>query len=361
MCVQEATTDGGQDAEVLEILEYYQSTYEELLAVPVIKGRKTDKEKFAGADYTTTVEAFVPPMGRGVQAATSHCLGTMFSREEFFNITFEDADGKHGHPIQTSWGFTTRSIGVMIMVHGDNSGLVLPPRVAPTQVVIVPLHYSEGKKDVDNDAIDRKAAEVKQQLAKAGIRAHVDLRTGYQPLRRFIYWEVRGTPIRLEIGEKEVQEDTVTLCRRDQLGKKQFGTPCADLAATVASTLDDIHDNMLAKARAKYADHTATVTKWEDFVPRLNEKKMLLVPFCLAIACEEDIKKASAAESEARLEAMRAAGVGEEELKKVHVGAAKSLCCPFGDDGKVQAAAPGAKCVRCGEAAKALTLFGRSY
>ena len=142
------------EEEVLTILELYKRVYEELLAVPVIKGRKSEKEKFAGGYYTTTVEGFIPPVGRAVQGATSHCLGQNFSK--MFKIEFEDENKQKAYAWQNSWGLTTRTLGVMYMVHGDNKGLVLPPRVAPRQIVVIPLHF----KNKDPAPVDKKAAEI---------------------------------------------------------------------------------------------------------------------------------------------------------------------------------------------------------
>lgn len=176
------------DVEVREILDLYRRVYEELLAVPVIPGIKSEKEKFAGGLYTTTIEGFIPTTGRGIQAATSHCLGQNFSRPEMFNIVVEDPD-KDGEKLfawQNSWGLSTRTIGVMVMIHGDNQGLILPPRVAGIQVVIVPCGVSAktNKKEL-YDACD----DLAKRLKKAGIRAKSDLREGYTPGYKFNDWE----------------------------------------------------------------------------------------------------------------------------------------------------------------------------
>jgi prolyl-tRNA synthetase len=180
------------DREVMDILDLYRRVYEELLAVPVIPGVKSEKEKFAGGLYTTTCEGFIPTTGRGIQGATSHCLGQNFSRPEMFNIFVEDpADPARGKTYvwQNSWGLSTRTIGVMVMVHGDNQGLVLPPRVASVQAVIVPCgitaHMSDAQRATINDACDNLAKELK----KAGVKAKADLREGYTPGYKFNDWE----------------------------------------------------------------------------------------------------------------------------------------------------------------------------
>lgn len=177
------------DKEVREILDLYRRVYEELLAVPVIPGIKSEKEKFAGGLYTTTVEGFIPTSGRGIQAATSHCLGQNFSRPEMFNIFVEDPNDPSGqgktYVWQNSWGLSTRTIGVMVMTHGDNQGLVLPPRVASVQVVVVPCGVSAKTRDTLNS----KCEELASTLKKAGVRAKADTRDGYTPGYKFNDWE----------------------------------------------------------------------------------------------------------------------------------------------------------------------------
>jgi prolyl-tRNA synthetase len=183
-------TKAEADTEVRDILELYRRVYEELLAVPVIPGVKSEKEKFAGGLYTTTVEGFVPTSGRGIQAATSHCLGQNFSRPEMFNIFVEDPnDGSKSYVWQNSWGLSTRAIGVMVMVHGDNQGLVLPPRVASIQVVIVPCGITAKTTDEQRADINSKCEELAATLKKVGVRAKADLREGYTPGYKFNDWE----------------------------------------------------------------------------------------------------------------------------------------------------------------------------
>lgn len=178
------------DTEVRQILDLYRQVYEDLLAIPVIPGVKSEKEKFAGGLYTTTIEGFVPTSGRGIQAATSHCLGQNFSRPEMFNIFVEDPhDGSKSYVWQNSWGLSTRAIGVMVMIHGDNQGLVLPPRVASVQVIVVPCGITAKTTDEQRAKINGTCEELAKTLKKAGIRAKADLREGYTPGYKFNDWE----------------------------------------------------------------------------------------------------------------------------------------------------------------------------
>jgi hypothetical protein len=179
------------------MLSLYRRVFEELLAVPVIEGVKSEKEKFAGALYTTTVEGFIPTIGRGIQSATSHCLGQNFSRPEMFNIFVEDPNDTSNLPggknkiyaWQTSWGISTRSIGAMVMTHGDNQGLVLPPRVACIQVIVVPCGITAKTTDEGRGRVNSACEELAETLVKAGIRAKADLRDGYTPGYKFNDWE----------------------------------------------------------------------------------------------------------------------------------------------------------------------------
>eukprot|EP00736_Rhodelphis_marinus_P003205 Rmarinus@m.12567 len=187
------------DKMVHTILEFYRQVYEDLLAVPVIPGIKTETEKFAGGDYTTTVEGFIPMTGRGIQAATSHGLGQNFAK--MCGIEFEDEKSAKELVWQTSWGLTTRSIGIMVMVHGDDRGLILPPRVAPQQVVIIPILYKNA-----TDQVLDKCAQLCQRLVDADIRAMVDNRRNQSPGWKFNHWELKGVPIRVEVGMRDIEK-----------------------------------------------------------------------------------------------------------------------------------------------------------
>lgn len=334
------------DTEVRQILNFYASAYEDLLAVPMVKGVKSEKEKFAGADYTTTIEGFIPATGRGIQAATSHHLGQNFGK--MFGISAEYEDGKKLIPYQNSWGFTTRSIGVMIMVHGDDKGLVLPPRVAPTQVIVVPIPY----KDKDElDAIYNKSEEIKNLLLDAGVRIEVDSRRVYTPGWKFNHWELKGVPLRFELGPKDLQKEQVRVVRRDNGEKADI--PIAELKTKIPALLEQIQKDMLTRARAERDNRIKRVTEWKDFVPALQEGCMVLTPFCNETEWEETVKTKSREESLALM------GLEEEAENTATSAAAKTLCIPFEFNDKP--VDEGLKCFVSGKPAKVWILWGRSY
>eukprot|EP01105_Mastigella_eilhardi_P008180 TRINITY_DN1_c0_g1_i1.p1 TRINITY_DN1_c0_g1~~TRINITY_DN1_c0_g1_i1.p1 ORF type:complete len:576 (-),score=184.29 TRINITY_DN1_c0_g1_i1:98-1582(-) len=332
-------TKAEAEVEVKAILELYARVYEELLAVPVIKGVKSEKEKFAGALYTTTVEAFVPANGRAVQAATSHCLGQTFAK--MFEVDFLDENHEKAYAWQNSWGLTTRTIGVMTLVHGDDAGLILPPRVAPVQVVVIPLHF----KDKDSSVVDNKAADLAAALRSAGLRVHVDDRDIYNPGWKFNHWELKGVPLRIEVGPKDVAAQQVVLCRRDTKAKEIVGWNAMCERAT--ATLEDIQATLLQRAREVRDSRVKKCPTWAEFMAQLNSRNICLVPWCRETPCEEGIKARSATES--------VTSKSEEEQEMT--GSAKSLCIPF-DQPEL---APGTKCFACGKDAKCHAIFGRSY
>ena len=281
------------DEEVLDILELYRRVYEDLLAVPVIPGRKSDKEKFAGGDYTTTVEGFIPTTGRGIQGATSHHLGQNFAK--MFDISVESPNKSVGgqdnkmYVYQNSWGLSTRTLGVMVMIHGDNQGLVLPPRVALQQVVIVPVGLSkaEGK----NQGIYDACLKLERELISAGIRAKADLREGYTPGWKFNDWEMRGVPLRLELGPRDLAANTALAVRRYDNNK--LSIPLPDIGNTVRAYLDQVQADMLARARATFNSRVKIITEWDDVVRTLDSKCAIVMPWCQEEACEDDIKERS--------------------------------------------------------------------
>jgi prolyl-tRNA synthetase len=312
--------------------------YEDLLAIPVVKGKKTEKEKFAGADYTTTVEAFVPTNGRAIQGATSHHLGKHFA--EVFNIQFEDTQNKQSHCYQNSWGLSTRTIGVMIMVHGDDKGLKLPPRVAHIKAVFVCI-----PKGGNTGTLIDKAKELRKELLAAGLNTHVDERD-YKPGWKYNYWETQGVPFRIEIGERDLAKQAVVVCRRDNF--KKVEVPMADLVVRLKELMDEMHNCMLNEARVVRDAHLKQAKTFTDFITHLNNKNMVLVPFCGSPDCEENIKKRSRDESVAQQ---------MDEAFEL-TGAAKSLCIPF-EQPELEA---GTKCfAECGTDAKSWCMFGRSY
>ncbi|KAJ1915503.1 hypothetical protein H4219_004285 [Mycoemilia scoparia] len=337
------------DEEARAILTLYRRVYEELLAVPVVEGRKSEKEKFAGAHYTTSIEGYIPATGRGIQAATSHNLGQNFSK--MFDIAVEDPDvtAKKLYAWQTSWGLSTRTIGVMVMVHGDNKGLVMPPRVSEIQVIVIPCGITVKHSDEQRKAIHDACHDAAKALIDAGIRAEVDDRENYSPGFKFNHWEVRGVPIRLEIGPKDLEKKSTVAVRRDKLTKSFI--PVSELAQQVSSLLDTIHNDMLAKATAEFAANRKLIQKWEDFVPALNNKAICVIPWCNREACEDEIKTRSANETT----------LGQPEDSRAPSMGAKSLCIPYDQSAYPPIKAGETKCVQCGKDAECYALFGRSY
>uniref|UniRef100_UPI00358ECFC7 bifunctional glutamate/proline--tRNA ligase isoform X2 n=1 Tax=Myxine glutinosa TaxID=7769 RepID=UPI00358ECFC7 len=328
--------------EVLQILEIYARVYEELLAVPVVKGKKTEKEKFAGGDYTTTVEAFVSASGRAIQAATSHHLGNNFAK--MFDIMFEDplCPKQKLYAFQNSWGLTTRSIGVLTMIHGDNQGLVLPPRVAKIQVVIIPCGVTASLPENERVALLAKCQEYQKRLVCLDVRVRDDFRDNYSPGWKFNHWELKGVPIRVEVGPRDVRRQEFVAVRRDT-GEKVV---CREdeMEGLIVELLANIQDNLYTRAKKDLQDHMVVADTMEMFQKELDSGKIVQVPFCGEISCEDWIKKTTARDED------------------VDTGApsmgAKGLCIPFEP---LRQLAPGAFCISGKEPAKFYTLFGRSY
>ncbi|KAH8417636.1 hypothetical protein KR222_003170 [Zaprionus bogoriensis] len=336
-------TQAEADKEVLEILDRYAQIYTDLLAIPVVKGRKTEKEKFAGAVYTTTVEAFISASGRAIQGATSHHLGQNFSK--MFEIVFEDPETQQKQYVyQNSWGLTTRTIGVMIMVHADNQGLVLPPNVASIQAIVVPCGITVSTKDDERAELLGACKELEKRLVGAGVRCEGDYRDNYSPGWKFNHWELKGVPLRIELGPKDLKAKQVVAVRRDN-GEK-LTIALADLEKKIPALLVTIHENMLAKAQTDLTTHTKLVKAWPDFCNLLEQKNLLLSPFCGDMDCEDKIKADSAR--------------GEEAEPGAPAMGAKSLCIPFDQPAPI---ADNDKCINpgCKNKPKFYTLFGRSY
>ena len=274
------------EVEVLEILELYKKVYEELLAVPVIKGRKSEKEKFAGGYYTTSVEGFIPATGRGIQGATSHCLGQNFSK--MFEIMVDNENAERTHVWQNSWGITTRTIGVMIMIHSDNKGVVLPPRVAQTQVVVVPCGIVAKTTDEEKQVLFKKCEDIVKELKKSGIKAKSDLRENYTPGFKFNHWELRGVPIRLEVGPKDLKNNETKCVVRFNSEKSQLSID--GLAENIKLKLDDIQQKMFEKAKTERDSKLVQLETWDKFVETLNQKTMIMSPWCEEVKCEENVK-----------------------------------------------------------------------
>lgn len=258
--------------EVYQVLDMYESVYADLLAVPVIKGKKTESEKFAGALYTTTVEAFIPGSGRGIQAATSHNLGQNFAK--MYGIDFEDDKHEKRTVWQNSWGMTTRSIGIMIMLHGDDKGLVLPPRVAPIQVVFVPVVM----KECSMDQLREYMRPFEAILQANGIRTKLDDSEHQNPGWKYNHWEKKGVPLRVEVGPRDLANQTVRLVRRDTGYKEDVAG--VDAAARIEALLDDIQILMLARAKQEQDKSVLPANDWQTFSDALSKNCLALALSC---------------------------------------------------------------------------------
>ena len=308
------TAQEGADKEAYGRLEDYRDVMENYLAIPVLTGKKSEKERFAGALYTLTLEAIMPD-GKALQMGTSHNLGQNFSKA--FGIKFLDENEKEAYAWQTSWGISTRLIGAMVMAHGDDKGLVVPPKVAPLQVVIVPIPYKGKEK-----AIAAKAAELAKTITAS---VHVDAREGYTPGWKFNEWELRGIPIRLELGPKDLSAKQVVLVRRDT-GEKA-PVKWAKLDGEIKKALDSIQDNLFKKAKKLLDDNIIEVKDYTAFKKVFSGKpKLVRAGWCGEAACEEKI--------------------GDDTKATVRL---------------ITEDAPKGKCVACKKQAKNMAIFGRAY
>jgi prolyl-tRNA synthetase len=270
------------DKEALQILSTYKDVMENLLSIPVLTGKKTESEKFAGALYTTTLEALMPD-GRALQMGTSHNLGQNFSKP--FNIKFLDKDEKEKYVWQTSWGISTRLIGAVVMVHGDDKGLILPPRVAPVQVVIVPILFEKTKEVVLN-----KAKDIRNELRK--YRVELDDRE-HTPGWKFNEWELKGVPIRIEIGPKDVEKNQVVLVRRDNREKQAI--KIKDVDKKIKKTLEDIQNNLFSRAKQFLRANTKEAMDFDGFKKLVKARKMIRANWCGLDTCEARIKEETGA------------------------------------------------------------------
>lgn len=304
-------------AETRQMLDIYAKMCEEYLAMPVIKGEKTEKERFAGAKQTFTIEALMHD-GKALQSGTSHYFGDGFAKA--FEIQFTDKDNKLQNPFQTSWGVSTRLIGAIIMCHGDNSGLVLPPAIAPIQAVVIPVAaHKEGVKD--------KACELYERLNKV-CRAKVDL-SEQSPGWKYAEYEMKGVPLRIEIGPRDIENDCCVIARRDN-GEKQT-VQLADLEATVQKLLQDVRDNLYNKALSRREQMTFAARNKEEFKDIADNKPgFIKAMWCGDSECEEHIK---------------------EEI------GVTSRCIPFNAGEETLSDT----CVYCGKKAKHLLYFGKAY
>jgi len=263
---------------VLKALEWYRRFYEEYFAIDPYIGLKSENEKFAGAKATYGVEA-VTFDGKSLQSATSHNLGDNFSR--VFDITIQDEKGENKYPFQTSWGLSTRAIGALIMTHGDDSGMILPPKVASPQVVILPIKLA--------DDVVAKSEEIQIKLKEANISSIIDRDESHALGFRINEWEIKGVPLRIEIGPKELESDQVTMVRRDTFKKDQIAVE--GLVDSVSKKLDDIQENLLQKARQLKKDMTVEVDDFVEFKRiMIEDRKFIRAFWCENPKCEDQIK-----------------------------------------------------------------------
>ncbi len=272
------------DREVMLILEVYKDLAENYLAIPVIAGKKSEQEKFAGALYTTTLEALMPD-GKALQMGTSHNLGQNFSKA--FGITFLDADRQRKYAWQASWGVSTRMIGALIMVHGDDKGLILPPRVAPVQTVIIPILFEKSK-----DAVLKKAKEIKKTL-ESSFRVELDDREDYTPGWKFNEHELKGVPLRIEIGPKDIEKNQAVAVRRDTpekiiLKENQIEKGVKDL-------LEEIQKNLYAKAKNFLEQNVKDASDIEEISQYTEKRLMSKTMWCGNEKCEDAAKEKTTA------------------------------------------------------------------
>ncbi|KAJ1330264.1 proline-tRNA ligase [Batrachochytrium salamandrivorans] len=317
------------DAEVRQILDLYRQVYEDLLAVPVVPGRKSEKEKFAGGLYTTTVEGFIPSTGRAIQGATSHCLGQNFSK--MFKILMENESRERVHVWQNSWGLTTRTIGVMVMVH----------------VIVIPVGITAKTSDADRANIYAKAEELAATLKKSGVRAKSDSRDNYSPGYKYNHWELRGVQSVLSwVPRIFPRMNLVVFVATMALLSSFLDT----ITTSIPALLAKVQASMFEKAKKERDSRVIQLESWDKFVETLNKKCLVLAPWCEEVVCEESVKDRSACS---------ATDDNEPVDDKAPSMGAKSLCIPFEQpEGGVKS---GAKCFACERDAVSYTLWGRSY
>jgi prolyl-tRNA synthetase len=304
------------EARTQQMLNLYAQFCEEVLAMPVIKGRKTDKEKFAGAEATYTIEALMHD-GKALQSGTSHNFGDGFAKA--FGIQYTDKDNTLKYVHQTSWGTTTRLIGALIMVHGDDSGLVLPPRIAPVQVDVIPIMQKK-------EGVLEKAKEVAAALKQAGLRVKVD-DSDKNPGWKFSEQEMRGIPVRVEMGPRDIEAGKAIIVRRDT--REKIETSIDGLADKIKEVLDTMQKEMLERARAHRDAHTYVATNYEEFKETVAAKPgFVKAMWCGEQACEDKIKEDTTA---------------------------TSRCMPFEQEHLSDV------CVCCGKPAKKMVYWGKAY
>ncbi|GAA0431400.1 proline--tRNA ligase [Lentibacillus halophilus] len=308
-------TQKDAEQETAQMLDIYAELCEHYLAFPVLRGKKTEKEKFAGAEYTLTIESLMHD-GKALQSGTSHYFGTGFA--EAFNIRYLDEDGEEKPVHQTSWGMSTRIMGALIMVHGDNRGLVVPPRIAPTQAMVVPVaQHKEGVLD--------KAYDLRDQLQQL-VRVDID-GSDKKPGWKFNEYEMKGIPVRIEVGPKDIENEQVVLVRRDS-GDKEF-VPLSELEERLPALLEEVQQNLYSQALTHLQETTTTAKDMDEFKQALEENPgFIKAMWCGDEACEENIKDETSA---------------------------TSRCIPFEQE------AVSNSCVYCGREAKEMVYWARAY
>ncbi len=300
----------------IQMLNIYQDVVENLLAIPTVKGIKTESEKFAGAEATYTIETMMHD-GKALQSATSHYFGQNFTKP--FEIKFQNREGKEEYAYQTSWGSSTRLLGAIIMAHGDNRGLKLPPKVAPIQVVVVPVAQNK-------EGVLEKAHELYNSL-KSMFRVEIDDRDNVSPGFKFNDWEMKGVPVRIELGPRDIENGVCVLVRRDTAEK--VVVKLNEVEKVIVETLEKIHNNMFEECKKRLEEKTTIATTLDEFVTSMNEHQgFIKAMWCGNPACEEKIKELTAA---------------------------KSRCMPFEQE-KISD-----KCVCCGKPADKMVIWGRQY
>jgi prolyl-tRNA synthetase len=318
-CIYETAEEA--EKETLLYLKEYKALIENELAIPVLYGKKTEKEKFAGAVYTMTTEALMPD-GKAMQNATSHYLGQDFMK--VFGVEFIGKDKEKHTPYYNSWGTSTRMIGELVMVHGDDKGLVIPPRVAPQQIVIVPILFGEEKKD---NLVLAEAERIRKELS-SHFSVETDARTEYSAGWKFNEWEMKGVPLRIEIGPRDVSKNECVFVKRNT-GEK-ISVKASEVREKAKETLEKIQEEMFEKARKFLYDNIENVSTISELKKAIANRKMAKAPFCGNPKCEDEIKS--------EIEGMTTRCIAPDE-KPAH----------------------SEKCIGCGKEAKELVYFAKSY
>jgi prolyl-tRNA synthetase len=317
-------TEAEAAEEVARMLEVYREFAEDFCAVPVYKGEKSSSERFAGANHTYSIEALMPD-GRALQSATSHELGQNFARA--YDITYAAEDQTQQFCWTTSWGMSWRMLGALIMTHGDDRGLRIPPKMAPVECVIVPIPKG------DTTALDAACNDLLAELKRAGFRVKLDDRAGQSPGYKFNEWDMRGVPVRLEIGNRDLEAGVATLVRRDKAFKEEgqkTAVPLGEIATTLPRILDEIQAALFAQAKAYLTSHTISTSDRDEFFKLLEDRAgMIDIAWCDRPACEKAVKERTSATTR-NLHPLRPENAGKA-------------------------------CVACGEPAKVQAYFAQSY